>query len=223
MNHFSDPQAIADYAARTLKIVPGLGDLHRMAALLLAERMPLDGRVLVVGAGGGLELKAFAESHPDWRFTGVDPSAAMLELARQHLGPLASRVEMHHGYVSTAPNGPFDAATCLLTLHFLPVEERRQTLCEIRRRLRPDAAFVAMHLSVAQLQPERSQWLTRYAAFAAAADVAPEKAQSAAAAIERQLPILSPEQDEALLREAGFSSLGVFYVGLAFRGWVAYA
>ena len=52
-----------------------------MMSLLLAERTPPDGRILVLGAGGGLELKALAESHPGWSFDGVDPSAAMLELA----------------------------------------------------------------------------------------------------------------------------------------------
>jgi tRNA (cmo5U34)-methyltransferase len=37
------------------------------------------------------------------------------------------------------------------------------------------------------------------------------------------LPILSPEEDERLLREAGFNGVSVFYAGFAFRGWVARA
>jgi tRNA (cmo5U34)-methyltransferase len=39
----------------------------------------------------------------------------------------------------------------------------------------------------------------------------------------RELPILAPEQEEALLREAGFPDVSLFYMGFAFRGWVAYA
>jgi len=35
--------------------------------------------------------------------------------------------------------------------------------------------------------------------------------------------ILSPAQDEALLREAGFSGVESFYQGLGFRGWRALA
>jgi predicted TIM-barrel fold metal-dependent hydrolase len=38
-----------------------------------------------------------------------------------------------------------------------------------------------------------------------------------------KLPLLAPEQDEALLREAGFPDVSLFYAGFAFRGWVAYA
>lgn len=61
MTPFSDPKAVSDYAERTLRLVPGLLDMQRISAILLAERTPQNGRVLVVGAGGGLELKAFAQ------------------------------------------------------------------------------------------------------------------------------------------------------------------
>jgi len=42
-------------------------------------------------------------------------------------------------------------------------------------------------------------------------------------AMQSQLAILSPEEDEALLREAGFQRVALFYAGLSFRGWVGYA
>jgi tRNA (cmo5U34)-methyltransferase len=38
-----------------------------------------------------------------------------------------------------------------------------------------------------------------------------------------RLPLLSAEEDEALLREAGFSGVTLFYAGFSFRGWVATA
>ena len=69
--------------------------------------------------GGGLELHAFADMHPEWSFCGVDPSAEMLVLAKRTLGPPASRVDLHEGYIDSAPVGRFDGATCLLTLHFI--------------------------------------------------------------------------------------------------------
>src|SRR5687767_1511634 len=51
---FSDPQAVARYADGPPRLVPGFVHLQRMVTVLLAERVPRDGRVLVVGAGGGL-------------------------------------------------------------------------------------------------------------------------------------------------------------------------
>ena len=35
--------------------------------------------------------------------------------------------------------------------------------------------------------------------------------------------ILTPEQDKAILRDEGFSNVGLFYVGFKFRGSVGYA
>jgi tRNA (cmo5U34)-methyltransferase len=112
------------YADKTRRLVPGWSDLQTMAALLVAERAPEQAEILVVGAGGGVELTVFADTYPEWRFVGVDPSRPMLELAEAALGPRMARVALHHGYIDTAPEGPFDGATCLLTMHFVAIEER---------------------------------------------------------------------------------------------------
>lgn len=87
---FHDPQAVAQYAEGPPRIVPGFVDMQRMATLLLAERVSEKGRILVLGAGGGLELKVFAESHPDWTFDGIDPLEAMLAFPRLVKNPRCS-------------------------------------------------------------------------------------------------------------------------------------
>jgi len=222
MPPFSDPQAVARYAEKPPRIVPGFADLHRMSALLLAERTPATGRVLVVGAGGGMELKTFAEFQPGWHLEGVDPSAEMLRLAEATLGPLMDRVRLHESYIDTAPEGPFDAATCLLTFHFLPLEERRHTLQQILRRLKPGAPFVVAHHSFPQEENERAVWLARYAAFTVANGADQAQAEAGSAVMAARLTVLAPLQDEALLQEAGFADVRLFYAGFTFRGWVAY-
>jgi tRNA (cmo5U34)-methyltransferase len=221
MDAFSDPQAVARYAENPPRMVPGYADMQRMAMLLLAERAPDDAQVLVLGAGGGLELKVFAEAQPGWTFVGVDPSAAMLDLARMMLGDLASRANLHEGFIDTAPEGPFDAAACILTLHFIEREERLRTLREIRRRLKTGAPLVVAHYSIPA--GEIDVWMSRFAAFATLSGIEPSQAQSARAGIVEKLPILTPEEDERLLRDAGFERVSLFYAGFTFRGWVAYA
>ncbi|KQP80322.1 class I SAM-dependent methyltransferase [Methylobacterium sp. Leaf117] len=221
MDAFSDPQAVARYAENPPRMVPGYADMQRMARLLLAERAPDDAKVLVLGAGGGLELKVFAEGRPGWSFVGVDPSAAMLDLARRTMGDLADRAHLHEGLIDDAPQGPFDGATCILTLHFIERRERSRTLREVRRRLKPGAPFVVAHFSIPE--GERHLWLARYAAFATDSGIERARAESARTGIEERLPILSPDEDERLLREAGFTGVSLFYAGFAFRGWVASA
>lgn len=223
MTPFSTPEAVARYAEGPPRNVPGYHSLLTMTTLLLAEHAPEEARVLVLGAGGGLELRAFAQAHPGWTFDGVDPAHEMLGLAERTLGPLASRARLHHGYIQDAPAGPFDAATCLLTLHFLTREERQQTVAEVHRRLRPGAPFVMAHFSFPQGEGERDLWLSRYAAFLVASGVEPQKAMNARTAVDTQLHILTPEQDEVILQGAGFSRVSLFYTGFTFRGWVASA
>lgn len=221
MTPFSDPAAVSGYAQRTARLVPGLADLHRMAGVLLAEHAPADARILVLGAGGGLELKVFAEMQPGWHFDGVDPSAEMLNLARTTLGKMAPRARLHEGYIDSAPMGPFDGATCLLTLHFLQRDERLHTLKQIRMRLKPGASLVIAHHSFSSEDPARDRWLKRSAAFAAASGVPVAQAEGSIAAIKERLPVLSPQQDADLLREAGFTDIDLFYCAFTFKGWVA--
>jgi tRNA (cmo5U34)-methyltransferase len=218
--HFANPVSAQTYAENARRMVPGLSDLHRMTLILLSEHAPPDARVLVLGAGGGMELKLFAENRPTWRFDGVDPSRAMLTLAKDTLGPLMDRITLHEGYIDTAADGPFDAATCLLTLHFLARADRLHTLQQIRRRMKPGAAFVMAHHSIARDGKSRADWTRRFAAYAAPDGPLVDPARPS---IFDQLPILAPDQEEALLQEAGFGDVTAFYTAFSFRGWVAYA
>ncbi|MDO3636210.1 class I SAM-dependent methyltransferase [Mycolicibacterium arseniciresistens] len=221
---FHQLQFADDYADNPPKFVPGYREIHRLAAILIAERAPEQARVLVLGAGGGLEIKALAEARPGWSFDGVDPARPMLDLAAKTLGPLTSRARLHEGYIDDAPAGPFDAATSFLTLHFLGLDERRRTAAEVRRRLAPGAPFVVAHMSLPQRDAaERGMWLSRYAEYAHDSGISREITERARATVDSDVPILTPEQDEAVLRDAGFTDVVQFYSAFTFRGWVGYA
>lgn len=220
---FSDPEAVAKYADGPRRFVPGLEAMHAMCGLLLAERAPHDARILVVGAGGGLELKALASAHPGWTFVGVDPAGEMLRQAQRTLGPLADRVELVEGYVEDVAASGFDGATCLLTLHFLEYAERVRTAGAIHERLKPGAPFVAAHGSFPQGPGERDLWLDRYAAFAISQGVEAEKALGARSAVATMASMIAPEDDEAVLREAGFHDVAMFWAAFTWRGWAGYA
>ena len=139
-------------------------------------------------------------------------------------GDHAARATLHLGYIDDAPTGPFDGAVCILTLHFLPTAERLRTLQQVHQRLAPGAPFVVAHCSFPQEPAEvRSLWRDREEAYIVASGGTPEMARKRREGVEGSLPVLSPEQDEALLRQAGYSSVTPFYVGFTFRGWVACA
>ena len=218
---FSDRFGVATYATDTPRKVPGMADLHRMTALLLSEQSPDAAHVLIVGAGGGLELVSLATARPGWRFTGVDPSPAMLDLAREAVEPFAERVQLIEGTVDQAPGGPYDGATCLLVMHFLQRSERLQTLQAIRGRLRPGARLVVAHHSPPEGRAER--WMARSAAFAAGLLTDQASVLATGKLMAERLPLLTADEEEHLLRAAGFEDVERFYAALSFQGWVASA
>ena len=223
LDHFKDPATVARYAEGPRRFVPGFDALHRMTGILLAECVPDDAHILVLGAGGGLELKALAGAYPGWTFTGVDPAGAMLGLAAQTLGEHAHRATLIEGLIDDAPAGPFDGAVCLLTLHFLATDERIRTIAAIRTRLKPGAPFVAAHGSFPQGPGERDRWLDRYASYAIASGADPEQTAGARTAVAQHVAMLSPEADEAALQGAGFTGVEQFFAAFTWRGWVGYA
>ena len=135
---------------------------------------------------------------------------------------MPSRIDLTEGYIDAAPEGPFDAATSLLTFHFIPRDQRLETLRQIRRRLKPGAPFVAAHGSFPQGAGERDRWLDRYAAFAIASGGDPDQVAKGREAVATHVAMLSPEADEAVLRAAGFTGVEQFYAAFTWRGWVGY-
>ncbi len=216
---FKDPEHAAQYADGPARFVPGFHALHRMAGVLIREHAPPNAHVLVHGAGGGLELEAFARENSEWTFVGVEPAKPMLDEARMRLGDLNERITFHHGFAEDSPAGPFDAATSFLTLHFLNAAERQQTVSEIVRRLKPGAPFVTAHVSFPQDPEHRDAWLDRHREYVIASGVDAEDAENAREDIANSLEVFDPELDERILRDAGLSDVTLFYSAFTWRGW----
>ncbi len=145
----------------------------------------------------------------------------MLELAKKTLGPLAARVELHEGYVDDAPEGPFDAASCLLTLHFLDAKERRRTLEQIRKRLKPGAPFVAVHASFPQ--GSATPGFPAMRLLPLRRGVERDKGLAMREKVAANLSMFSPAEDESILKAAGFRDITPFYAAFTWRGWITYA
>ena len=224
--NFTDPEKVARYATMgPPAFMPGHGGVLQTAGVLLAETMPDEGQVLVVGAGGGLDTRALAKAGPTWRFVGVDPAPAMLDLARVIVDPeVNERLELIEGVAADAPPGPFDAATLILVLGMIPDDGSKLSILEeIHRRLKPGAPFILVDRCGDRTGPAFERDVDRYIAYALASGVDAATLAGARASQKANAGLVPPERNEALLGEAGFSGVEVFYVGMAWRGWVAYA
>ena len=136
------------YDAQAAVALAGGQALYELGVSALTSQ--LDGQeaasLLFVGLGTGAELVPYKQFDvPGWRFTGVDPSDAMLAVARQRLATegLLSRTHLHVGELHSLPPGPpFDGGQMLGVLHHVPEAERLDLLREVTRRLKPGAPLV---------------------------------------------------------------------------------
>jgi tRNA (cmo5U34)-methyltransferase len=220
----ANPDFVAEYDRGPPLFIPGYAASHTMAAAVLIDRIGPTGDILVVGAGGGIEIAAFHRLCTGWRYTGVDPSQAMLDLAQARLSRDAPdiAVELVQGVATDAPAGPFDAATAFHCLMFARDDGTRLAqLKAIHERLRPGAPFL-----MCQPATDKQHWqgnFGRYVHHARLMGADEALIERASAMVESQVHIVSPDRDAALLRDAGFTIAGEFYRGLWVRGWEAIA
>jgi tRNA (cmo5U34)-methyltransferase len=139
----------AHYDAQASVSLAGVQAAYELGVSALTAQ--LDGQesasLLHIGLGTGAELIPYARfGVPGWRFTGVDPSDAMLAVARKRLEAegLLSRTQLHVGELHTLPVGPlFDGAQMMGVLHHVEGDEARLALLrELTGRLKPGAPLV---------------------------------------------------------------------------------
>ena len=154
-------QGEASYDRIVSRLIPGYASLARLGVALLAAS-PLAGapgaEVLVAGCGSGAELLEARAQRPDWQLTGLDPSAAMLGLARARLGGDSS-IDWHHGTVEDlAAQARFDGALAVLVLQSLPDDGSKLAfLTALARSLRPGGQVVLVDLMQAERSPLQNQ------------------------------------------------------------------
>ncbi|MGE0824025.1 MAG: class I SAM-dependent methyltransferase [Candidatus Binatia bacterium] len=223
--HDFDEERARRYDQTARQTLPGYEELHNMVSSLLGAELGNDARILVVGAGTGMELLTLAGHHPQWRLTGVDPSAEMLALARERLQERGwtERVQLHVGHTRELSEGEhYDAATCLLVIHHLPDEiEQRELLLTIARRLKPGAPLVVVEMlgepTSPQFQRLLTAWKLRQQTFGTPTEEIEERAQTLASVVS------FPTEDSLcrLLSTAGFVDMERFFTAYFYGGWIA--
>ena len=144
------------YEQIVTRLIPGYASLARLGVALLAAS-PLassqGASVLVAGCGSGAELLEARAQRPDWQLTALDPSAAMLDLARGRLAGQAGIDWLQASVESLEARARFDGALAVLVLQALPADGSKLAfLTALARSLRPGGQVVLVDL----MQPERS-------------------------------------------------------------------
>lgn len=222
-----DMEMAREYDKGIRRALPTYDALFRMVQSFLRANVKDFAKVLVIGAGGGNEIVTFGTANPTWTFAGVDPSEAMLEVAMQKAKNegIEERVSIHTGVVEQIEfNETFDAATCLLVLHFVEtVEEKLSLLKTVRERLQPGAPFVLVSMFGDQSNPEFDERMNLWKSiWLDLTDLTQEDVEAMEGSV-RELSFVPATQIEELLQQAGFNRVTQFFSTTLFGGWIAHA
>lgn len=118
------------------------GDAARRDLLEQAEILP-GHRVLDIGCGTGSLAVLIGGLHPDAEFVGIDPDPKALARAKRKTQGAAVSARFDQGYANELPYEAesFDRVFSSFMLHHLGSDEKRATLKEVRRVLKPDGSL----------------------------------------------------------------------------------
>jgi tRNA (cmo5U34)-methyltransferase len=188
-------QQAASYDEKWSRLAPLNGALHLLTSAVLAP-LPETARILCVGAGTGNEILHLAEDFPDWEFTAVEPSAAMLaELEdRAEEAGISWRCTLHNGYLDSLPTGePFDAATSFLVSQFiLERDVRTKFFRSIADRLRPGAVLISSDLAGDLASPEGRSLLETWMHVMKGGGLTAQEAEKMREVYSRDVAVLPP-------------------------------
>jgi len=211
-----------EYIAGT--VIPGYLSSFRQALALLGGRVGPGPRVLVVGAGTGIELVTFKAARPGWRLTGVDPSRQMIEIARHRTreAGVGDGVRLVHGHVSDLDEDGFDAATCFNVMHFLPDDGAKQALLrDIARRLAPGAPFLLFELHGDRTGPRFDELFAAWSRYWEIQGMGVAERAAFRAKIDEGIHWASEVRILELLAGAGFEDAWRYYRALLYGAWIS--
>lgn len=214
----------SEYDSIVCRVIPGYEALHTMAKSFFHSKLLEKANLLIVGAGTGMELVTLSKSNSKWHMLGVDPSISMLTIAQQKIEQhsLSDRVKLHHGYTHELPTTPlYDAATCILVMHFLSSDSRKLALLKsIAQHLKSGAYFI-----LADMFGEGTETFEQFASVweihGQEMGMNSKKLTEMLEAASKGIHLIPEPKVFDLLHSAGFGNIIRFYTALWYGGWIA--
>lgn len=217
-----DKESASSYDKSFAALAPIRDALHLLIRVILSE-LPTDAHILCVGAGTGAELIYLAQNFPQWRFTAVEPAAAMLDICRQKTEAcgIASRCTFHEGYLDSLPTSDlFDAATCLLVSHFImQLEDRSNFFNQISLRLRPQGYLISADIAYDLSSSAYSDILEIWLQMMKSAEIPAEKVEKMRHVYGRDVSVLPPAEVASIIAAGEFDSPILFFQSLLIHAW----
>jgi ubiquinone/menaquinone biosynthesis C-methylase UbiE len=118
-------------------------------------------KVLDVGCGTGIHLARYLKA--GCQVYGIDPSEAMLEVAKARLGD-AARLQHGSAIQMSYEDGQFDLAMCMLALHEMDADVRSAVAAEMKRVVSKDGRILWIDFHTGPVSGIKG-WLTQVFIF----------------------------------------------------------
>ncbi|MDD4651622.1 MAG: class I SAM-dependent methyltransferase [Methanothrix sp.] len=202
-------------------------EMFKLTHCYLRAILPRQAKILVVGAGTGMEILEFAPLNPGWSFIGVDPSADMLAFARKKFSEknLAGEIELKKGYVDDLKEEEvFDAATCILVMHFLRDDGSKLELLErISKHMKPGAPFILIDGFGEPASKDFEEISVAWKNYPIISGVPGETVEQIFKEVIMKTVQFVPESRiMELLETAGFIRVSKYFSGFLYGSWIGY-
>lgn len=199
--------------------IPCYDDYYVRSISLLKEYKDKAKNIADLGAGTGLLTKEMFLLYPEARFTLIDLSADMLEIAKTRFAGLDNFEYLEDDYISHLPND-YDIICSALSIHHLENDDKPNVYANICKSLSDGGIFVTLDQFCASspiINDMYNTWWMNYI------DKSGITSEQKAAWLERKKidKEVSIEATVSMLREAGFISVECVYQFMKFATIIA--
>ena len=210
-----DAARAAQYDQQAEAAIIGHGALYDVVMSMLAEHSMQ--RLLVLGAGTGTETIRLARKYPELEVVAIDPSEAMLSIAREKLAQENLSADVRLGLLEDFDDlTDLDAVVMIGVLHHLSDKKQQETMLrELGGRVRPGGLLIAGSQVGPMSDPlRRAAWEQRWRDFGFAEDEIELRRQKVS-----EIVALETEQFKNWLVEFGFGHHERVFSSLFFEVW----
>ncbi|MFN8644137.1 MAG: carboxy-S-adenosyl-L-methionine synthase CmoA [Candidatus Binatia bacterium] len=203
--------------------VPFYTEMQRMLAQLAADFAAGGTNIYDIGCSTGTTLRLLDGLPQDVTLVGLDNSPAMLERAEQSLaGTLRHRYELRHADLNEGLQiSNASAVVMSLTLQFVRPVHREGLLREICQGINPEGCLLLIEKLVAQESMLNRLYIQHYYEFKQANGYSELEIARKREALENVLIPYRLEENDLMLRRAGFRAVDVFFKWYNFCGIIA--
>jgi len=213
------PANFDDHIARS---IPSYAACHELVVDIADHLVPAHGRCYDLGCSTGVLTARLAErlAARGAEVIGIDREPGMVQLAGERCAQLPS-VRFESTALEDLDFTRADLVVSYYTLQFVPIAYRQQVVDRIARSLRPSGALLLFEKVLAPTARDQEMAAGVYADWKRRQGYGDDEIGAKSRSLRGVLSPLSHDENEAMLRRAGFTQIAQVFRWMIFEGLLA--